>query len=311
MAQGILAWPGATPGTSAGATFLLAVTAMLAAALCIRRARQFSFWRCTVINTSNSDVISERGNEKRQNPAAPGLVRFRKNIEPLLRPEWGAIEKISALRHWARIQQSQDQRIWQFPPRADSGDVDPEVLLQQQRALLPGACRRFAYVFAGALLSAGIPARLVSLQAFPSDGLGHIMVEAWVEELKRWVLADPTHDTMFLVDGRYASLLELRRALLAGRFDRIQFERNGSDLEPGPRMHYFAQIAKHVFVLRNERFFTDPPLTKASVWRFRVLHFVDECADPYPALAKRMLVVGAAVFAGCSILLLAAAVFWA
>ena len=242
------------------------------------------------MNTDNAGVINARGDGERQDPTAPGLIRFRGHLAPLLPPEQGALDTVAALRHWARTQQSLDPTLWLFPPSADSGDVDPGVLLQQQRALRPGACRRFGYVLAGALLSAGIPARIVSLQAFFTDSLGHVMVEAWIEPLNKWVLVDPTCDTMFLVDGQYASLLELRKALLQGKLESIEFERNGSELEPAPSMQYLAQISRHAFVVTNECLFTDPPLTKADVWRFRVLHYVDEYAEPYPNVRRAMTV---------------------
>jgi len=192
--------------------------------------------------------------------------------------------------------------LWRFPPEADSGDVDPGILLEQQHAITPGACRRFGYILAGALVSVGIPARLVSLQAFFTDGLGHIMVEAWIDDLNKWILVDPTTDTMFLVDGRYASLLELRKALLSGSLDRIRFERNGSILEPGPKMEYFAKISRHAFFFPNECFFTDPPRTKASVWRTRMIHYVDEHATPYPVSARSALLVGVVAFVACGLL---------
>ena len=124
--------------------------------------------------------------------------------------------------------------------------------------------------------------------AFFTESLGHIMVEAWIEPLSKWVLVDPTGDTLFLVDGRYASLLELRTALLEGQLERIAFERNGSVLEPAPRIEYFEQIPRHAFVVTNERLFTDPPLTKTDVSRFRVLHYVDEHAEPYPNVRRAM-----------------------
>ena len=263
---------------------------LLGGIIYLRSLRRLSFWRCIVVNTDNAGVINARGDGERQDPTAPGLIRFRTHLAPLLQPGQGALDTVAALRHWARTQQSQDLGLWLFPPSADSGDVDPEVLLQQQLALRPGACRRFGYVLAGALLSAGIPARIVSLQAFFTDSLGHIMVEAWIEPLNKWILVDPTCDTMFLVDGQYASLLELRKALLEGKLESIAFERNGSNLEPSPSMEYLAQIPRHAFVVTNECLFTDPPLTKADVWRFRVLHYVDEYAEPYPSVRRAMTV---------------------
>ena len=283
------------------------IACLLGAALCYRYVHVLSFWRCTVINTNNADLIHERGDGPRQNPETIGLLRFRRRIAPLLRPDSKTVDTIAALRHWARTQQSSDRDLWRFPPEADSGDVDPGLLLEQQYALTPGACRRFGYILAGALVSAGIPARLVSLQAFFKDGLGHIMVEAWVDDWNKWILVDPTADTMFLVDGRCASLLELRNALLSGSPDRIRFERNGSILEPAPNLKYFAEIARHAFVFTNECFFTDPPRTKASLWRTRVIHYVDEHATPYPESARRALLVGVAAFVACGSLFLSVA----
>ena len=187
------------------ACFSPGIACLLGAALCFRYVHLLSFWRCTVVNTNNSHLIDERGDGPRQNPRTTGLLRFRTRIAPLLRPDWNTVDTIVALRHWARTQQSSDRQLWRFPPEADSGDVDPGILLEQQHALTPGACRRFGYILAGALVSAGIPARLVSLQALFTDGSGHIMVEAWVDDLNKWILVDPTADTMFLVDDRYAS----------------------------------------------------------------------------------------------------------
>jgi len=277
----------------------LGFACLLGGALCFRYVHALSFWRSTVVNTNNAHLINERGGGPRQDPRTIGLLRFRRRIAPLLRPDWKTVDTIAALRHWARTQQSSDRELWRFPRDADSGDVDPEILLEQQHALMPGACRRFGYILAGALVSAGIPARLVSLKASFTDSLGHIMVEAWVDDLNKWILVDPTADTMFLVDGRYASLLELRKALLSGSLDRIRFERNGSILEPAPNMKYFTEISRHAFVSTNECFFTDPPRTKASLWRTRVIHYVDEHATPYPESARTTLLVGVAAFVAC------------
>jgi hypothetical protein len=116
------------------------------------------------------------------------------------------------------------------------------------------------------------------------------MVEAWIEPLNKWILVDPTFDTMILLDGQYASLLELRKALLEGRLESIEFERNGSNLEPSPSIEYFAQIPRHAFVATSECLFTDPPLTNADVWRFRVLHYIDAYAEPYPSVRRAMTV---------------------
>lgn len=289
----------------------LAAVSLLCTTLCILYFRPLSYWRCSVINTDDAALINRRGNSPRQDDGIPGLIRFRLHIAPLLESKLTTIEQIAVLRHWARAQQPDDRRLWFFPRSADSGDVDPEILLAQQRSLEPGACRRFAYVLAGALLSAGIPARLVALQTLFTDGSGHIMVEAWAPELGKWILTDPTADTMFLVDGQYASLLELRKALLARKLDSIRFERNGSHLNPAPQLQYLAQIAKHAFVFTNESLFADPPLTKSSVWRFQLLHYVDRDAQPYPERVRELTMLGALAFGACTMLLVTGAIILA
>jgi len=284
------------------ASISLGFACLMSGALCFRYVHRFSCWRCMVENTSDARLINDRGAGPRQDPKTIGLLQFRRHITPLLKPDWTTVDTIAALRHWTRSQQSSDPQLWRFQPAADSGDVDPGILLEQQHALTPGACRRFGYILAGALVSVGIPARLVSLQAFFTDGLGHIMVEAWVEDLNKWILVDPTADTMFLVDGRYASLLELRKALLSGSLDRIRFERNGSILEPPPKMEYFTQISRHAFFFTSECFFTDPPRTKASMWRTRMIHYVDQDAAPYPKSVRSALLMGVVAFCAWGLL---------
>lgn len=287
--------------------FVLGVASVLLMVRCVHYFRPLSCWRCTIENTSDAGRIISRGDSERQDPTVAALVRFRAHVAPLLQQNRATLDRIVALRRWARALQSDEQSLWLFSPGADSGDIDPEILLQQQRAGTPGACRRFGYVLAGALLSADIPARLVSLQSEVTDGSGHIMVEAWVHELDKWVLVDPTRDTMFLVNGRYASLLELRRALAEGKQGTIRFERNGSTLHPEPSIDYFTRTSRHAFVYATERLFRDPPLTKVDVWRFRVLHYVDDFAEPYPEIAKKATIAGAIVFGGCGTVLLSAA----
>jgi hypothetical protein len=61
-------------------------------------------------------------------------------------------------------------------------------------------------------------------------------------------------------------------------------------------MKYFTEISRHAFFFPNERFFTDPPRTKASMWRTPMIHYVDEQAAPYPESGRRALLVGIAAF---------------
>src|SRR5262252_9234523 len=120
----------------------LAFVCLLAGMLCFRFVHVLSYWRCTVVNINDARLINERGDGARQNPKTIGLLQFRRKIAPLLKPGWKSVDTIAALRHWARTQQPSDRQLWNFQRDEDPGDVDPGILLKQQHALTPGACRR-------------------------------------------------------------------------------------------------------------------------------------------------------------------------
>jgi len=83
----------------------------------------------------------------------------------------------------------------------------------------------------------------------------HTAVEVWLEELEQWVLLDPTHDTLVLVDGKVASAIQLHEAIVDGDLTRIAFERNGAALEPHPKAEFYACYCRHLFVAMSNAVF--------------------------------------------------------
>ena len=166
--------------------------------------------------------------------------------------------------------------------------VDPEVLLAQQRRGVPGACRRFAYVYLGSLLSAGLNARVVSWDTsfYDRETRGHTLVEVWIDELHTWVLMDAMGDHEFLVDGRPASLIDVREAVVRGEPQRVSTEhpslgRVSLALTP--------EALRHIYVSRTNAVFGVLTMSPISF-----LHYVDGVAEFYPQGYKRLLsVVGA------------------
>jgi hypothetical protein len=225
----------------------------------------------------------------------PAIARFRRHIMHLLSDTPNTLEKVVALRRWTRGQQSDDRHIWLFPASYDSGQTDPELLLQEQHARQPGACRRFAWVLAGALVSAGVNARVVSMaDGFDDKSTNHVLTEAWIPELDKWLLVDATSDTLFRVDGKYASLVELRHALLHGAARKITFERNGSSRHPAPSVKYYAALSKHIFFSQTNAVFSTasfPVLNRPLGISYS--HLTDEVAPPYPQTRKAMLLATA------------------
>src|SRR6266851_5594410 len=171
-----------------------------------------TYSRSPVFNTR--DAVLFRAPEPpgfvRQTPEAPALIAFRRHLGDLIQPTTSSLETARALRTWSYRQQP---HTWDMLNGGDGEDsVDPELLLAQQQRGVPGACRRFAYVYLGALLSAGLNARVVNWDSsfYDRDPRAHSLVEVRIEELHRWVMMDAMSDQESLVDGRPASLIEPR-----------------------------------------------------------------------------------------------------
>ncbi|MDP1822364.1 MAG: transglutaminase-like domain-containing protein [Archangium sp.] len=88
-------------------------------------------------------------------------------------------------------------------------DFDPATAIRAHLAGASGNCTARSAMAATALLSLGIPARVV--QMLPLTGRGHNVLEVWDETIG-WVLFDPLYDSSYLVNGTYASAATLADA---------------------------------------------------------------------------------------------------
>jgi hypothetical protein len=227
-----------------------------------------------------------------QKPDAPGLIAFRRHIGDLIRPTASSLETARALRTWANRQQPRDMTT----DRPADARVDPEVLLAQQRRGVPGSCRRFAYVYLGSLLSAGLNARVVNWDSSfcARNTSGHTLVEVWIPELHTWVMMDAMSDYEFLVDGRPASLIDVREAVVRGELQRVTADhpslgRVSLGLTPEAMRHIYVSWTNAVFDGYSVAALTRRPIS--------FFHYVDQLAAPYPQNYKRLMrLLGAGTF---------------
>jgi hypothetical protein len=223
-----------------------------------------------------------------QNRNSKSLAEFRNNLEEVLSQQYpDSLSKAVAIRRWVRRQKSQDDRVWLTPVRVNH--ENPHRLLLEQRRGVPGSCRRFCYILTGALLSAGFDARIVSFTSSLSRRLAkrHVAVEVMIEELEKWVLLDPTFDTLVLVDGQPASALELHEAIVGGRLDAIAFERHESALSPHPTTDVFAQYCQHLFLAMSNAIFDGYSVRLVGPKRISFLHY--SWRATYPQRLKQFL----------------------
>ena len=223
-----------------------------------------------------------------QNRSAKALLEFRSHLDEILSREYpDSLAKAVAIRQWARQQQSQDRHVWSTPVTVNH--EDPHRLLEEQRRGIPGSCRRFCYILTGALLSAGFDARIVSFSSslFRRGVRRHVVVEVLIEELDKWVLLDPTFDTLVLVDGRPASALELHEAVVRGRLDTIAFERDEEALAPHPQAEIYGHYCRHLFMAMSNAIFDGYAVRVLGRKRISFLHYSREAT--YPQLRKQFL----------------------
>jgi hypothetical protein len=137
-------------------------------------------------------------------------LRQRERLDEKIAGAKGEIEIFKRLTSWARSQ---------FEP----GVPEPYPLcngltiLDEIRAGRTGGfCGQYSYLLGDALKSFGYFAvRYVELES--QTGAGHFAVEAWCDDLNRWVLLDPLNAAIYVRDGRPLSALEIHDELIAGR----------------------------------------------------------------------------------------------
>lgn len=108
-------------------------------------------------------------------------------------------------------------RRWPHDGWNEPSAPDPMTILDEASRGRSFRCVEYAVVLAAALSSVGIRARPLGLMTRDAEtaeeGAGHVVVEAWLPDRRRWVLADSQCDAILSCDGEPLSALELLTAL--------------------------------------------------------------------------------------------------
>ena len=248
-----------------------------------------------MINISNADLLTRRQLPEfvNQNPNNSSLLAFRGELSEITKHKSPDLMEAIAIRKWCRAQQIGG---WS---RDDNSSENPKILLTRQRCGVPGSCRRFAYVFAAALLAGGLDSRIVNVgEGIYDSSANHTLVEVWIRELHKWVLMDSMYNTMFLVDEKPASLIELYGVISSHNWERVRFERSGSVTEPHPTLNVnFRQLFHHLFYPMTNALFDGYRVSLFARKRIAVTHFTAPGGESYPEFLKEGLLC-------CSLLLL-------
>ena len=272
---------------------LVCLLAGTVATFCTASLSTFTFTKAFVQNTSDRNAFSTKRPPGfiNQKVDSKRLNNFRKYVSAHTGKSPGSLDKAISLRRWARDQQSDNPEAW-LPPYLDDSE-DPESLLGQQRQGYHSACRRFSYILTGALLSEGFDARVVyASEDFLKNGQHHTLVEVWIEDLRKWVLLDPTLDTLILVNGIPASLLEIFSSVSTNPdMHLISFRRDGSPHKPAPTLAAYKKIFRHIFIANTNAIFDGYGMRLFGTKRISFLHFSGDGIESYPQVKKEFLLI--------------------
>ncbi|MHA7965995.1 transglutaminase-like domain-containing protein [Paenibacillus sp. CAU 1782] len=105
-------------------------------------------------------------------------------------------------------------------------------------------CRALSLALTECLLAVGIKARTVYIMPFsPYDFDNHVVCEAWISEINKWVMLDPTYNLYVAFNDIPLNLYELRRAL-ANQEDVVYINganHNGTPINVDEIASYFAK----------------------------------------------------------------------
>lgn len=156
-------------------------------------------------------------------PANWSWVRYGREYLAELREESGLdaaaagaetdLERLAAVTSWVN-------GLWRHSGSNQPSANDPLTILREAAAGARFRCVEYSIVIAGCLEALGMDARVVGLKTADvetrSSGAGHVVVEAYLRDLGKWVMADGQWNVIPVLAGRPLNAVELQQALAAG-----------------------------------------------------------------------------------------------
>lgn len=102
---------------------------------------------------------------------------------------------------------------WTHSNDDEPSDNDPISILKESARGKRFRCVQFGIVLAGALGAFGLPARVVSMMSADVEtresGASHVVTEAWLSSLKKWVMFDAQENALVSFNGTPLSCAEI------------------------------------------------------------------------------------------------------
>jgi len=167
-------------------------------------------------------------------------LRIKFNLDEVVAESQSDYDKVLAITHWVH-------RLWEHHGKNQPEKNDPISIIEEAKQGKRFRCVEYGIVVAGCLNSLGIPARVLGLKTADMEtreyGAGHVVTEAYLKEMEKWVMIDGQHDLIPLLDGKPLNAFELRKALMTSR-DLLSITGN---VDPFRSNEYFDWIEEYLF----------------------------------------------------------------
>ncbi len=146
----------------------------------------------------------------------PYLKQLRAEFELGQRVKYGRdeLDKVLIITHWVH-------NLWEHDGSNAPKDNDPISILREVKNGKRFRCVEYAVVINGCLNALGIPSRMVGLKTKDVEtresGAGHVVVEAYIEKLDKWVMIDGQCNAILSIDRIPLNCVELQEALAKNR----------------------------------------------------------------------------------------------
>ena len=140
----------------------------------------------------------------------PAQLRAEYELDEVIRGIEDEFQQVAALAGWVNSR-------WSHSSSNTPSSRNPLVILKEAADGASFRCVEYSLVMAGAAQSLGMPARMVGLKtrhaATARSGAGHVVTEIWLDDLEKWVVADPQLGYVFMADGIPLNAVELGETL--------------------------------------------------------------------------------------------------
>lgn len=164
-------------------------------------------------------------------------------LDTLVSNSKSQLSKVGIILNWANQQ-------WEHNGSNTPSRSDALTILKEASNGNKFRCVEYGIVSAAALNSINIPARVLGLKTSDVErvkrGAGHVVAEAYLNDLQKWVFIDGQHNVIPVLNGMPLNAIEFQNAIIQHRNELDLINRRGN-LADESKEAYLSWIGKYLF----------------------------------------------------------------